>query len=634
MKKPLLLFLLLLLRACTPAFAQELHGNAAYKGTLDFSAVTNKATAIGQLNPGTLTTVDWSHVTLTLGGLGSTVIPFSALSSVPTTLAGYGITDGQPHSTALDKVTTNQSGGVNLNLETWTFASIGGTPLNADNMTSGTLGHLWGGAGGVSGIMKSTSGIVSAASAGTDYLSPAGVGVSYFPSKVIGSYPASGAGTADFAGQFIASSDGISWSVARSTSDVMNAEVCQNALMYFQQLTANGLLTAGAGLNVSGASTLTGDVTLTGNLSANSTSATHTLRVSGPTYIDNAASLHNESFTLGSPVTVSSINTGTDTLTATAHGLSNGNVVQIFTTSGLPAPLANSTDYFVTGATTNTLQLAATEGGSAIDITSAGSGTITLKTITRGYSALTFFRDNDAVPGCAALGVNRHGFGIYDNAFFIATNPTGASAGTDHPVNIVIAQHEGSGLQQHGRILLDGTNHLTTLYGWDETNTSALANPGLTTLKGGQVITPGATTLTGAGGALGAQLEVVGNVYISNGRLDVGNEFTASYFSINGGLIYNYCPVIFSPGGTPASPAEGMVYASNSDHHLYEYNGALWKRCDGSLAVYTVSTLPTGHTGDQAAVSDATGPTFLGTLTGGGSVFTPVVYNGSAWVAH
>lgn len=51
------------------------------------------------------------------------------------------------------------------------------------------------------------------------------------------------------------------------------------------------------------------------------------------------------------------------------------------------------------------------------------------------------------------------------------------------------------------------------------------------------------------------------------------------------------------------------------------------------LAQYTVSTLPAGTTGMMAYVTDATSPTFLGTLTGGGSTKTPVFYNGTAWVA-
>lgn len=49
---------------------------------------------------------------------------------------------------------------------------------------------------------------------------------------------------------------------------------------------------------------------------------------------------------------------------------------------------------------------------------------------------------------------------------------------------------------------------------------------------------------------------------------------------------------------------------------------------------YTVATLPAGTVGMMAYVTDATAPTFLGALTGGGAVVCPVFYNGAAWVSH
>jgi len=52
------------------------------------------------------------------------------------------------------------------------------------------------------------------------------------------------------------------------------------------------------------------------------------------------------------------------------------------------------------------------------------------------------------------------------------------------------------------------------------------------------------------------------------------------------------------------------------------------------LKNYTVATLPTGVQGDTAYVTDATAPTYLGLLIGGGSIVTPVFYNGTAWVSH
>jgi hypothetical protein len=52
------------------------------------------------------------------------------------------------------------------------------------------------------------------------------------------------------------------------------------------------------------------------------------------------------------------------------------------------------------------------------------------------------------------------------------------------------------------------------------------------------------------------------------------------------------------------------------------------------LKAYTVGTLPAGTVGDMAYVTDATVPTYNGTLTGGGAVKIPVFYDGTAWKAH
>ena len=52
------------------------------------------------------------------------------------------------------------------------------------------------------------------------------------------------------------------------------------------------------------------------------------------------------------------------------------------------------------------------------------------------------------------------------------------------------------------------------------------------------------------------------------------------------------------------------------------------------LKEYTVATLPDGINGDTAYVTDADAPTYLGTLTGGGSVVCPVFYNGTLWICH
>ena len=50
------------------------------------------------------------------------------------------------------------------------------------------------------------------------------------------------------------------------------------------------------------------------------------------------------------------------------------------------------------------------------------------------------------------------------------------------------------------------------------------------------------------------------------------------------------------------------------------------------LKGYTVATLPTGAVGDRAYVTDASAPSFLTSVTGGGAITSPVFHNGTTWV--
>lgn len=66
----------------------------------------------------------------------------------------------------------------------------------------------------------------------------------------------------------------------------------------------------------------------------------------------------------------------TDVITANAHGLVNGDAVQVSNSGGgLPGGLSAATTYYVISSTTNTFQLSATLGGAAINLSSAGTGT-------------------------------------------------------------------------------------------------------------------------------------------------------------------------------------------------------------------------------------------------------------------
>ncbi len=65
-----------------------------------------------------------------------------------------------------------------------------------------------------------------------------------------------------------------------------------------------------------------------------------------------------------------------DTLTLNSHGLNDGDVVHFANSGGgLPGGIAAKTIYYVRDKTTNTFKITATRGGSALDITSNGTGT-------------------------------------------------------------------------------------------------------------------------------------------------------------------------------------------------------------------------------------------------------------------
>ncbi len=69
-----------------------------------------------------------------------------------------------------------------------------------------------------------------------------------------------------------------------------------------------------------------------------------------------------------------------DTLTSSSHGFTVNQAVRVEAPTGqsLPAGLSASTSYYVVNPTTNTFQLSATQGGSAIDLTVAGAAWVAL----------------------------------------------------------------------------------------------------------------------------------------------------------------------------------------------------------------------------------------------------------------
>jgi hypothetical protein len=106
--------------------------------------------------------------------------------------------------------------------------------------------------------------------------------------------------------------------------------------------------------------------------------------------------------------------------------------------------------------------------------------------------------------------------------------------------------------------------------------------------------------------------------YSTNGANSGSNCLTAK---TSGAMVCNTIPDNLASGGTFYWPALGGGTATIAPN---------------PMIIYTVATLPTCNSGAKGtwySVSDASSPTFLGTLTGGSSTFTPAICNGSGWVA-
>lgn len=98
-----------------------------------------------------------------------------------------------------------------------------------------------------------------------------------------------------------------------------------------------------------------------------------------PGYVEVRKGYRWHAWDLGSnPKTVSSVDDATDTLTSNGHGLADGTAVKIHAATTLPGGLSATRVYYIRDTATNTFKLATTAGGTAVDLTSAGSGTITV----------------------------------------------------------------------------------------------------------------------------------------------------------------------------------------------------------------------------------------------------------------
>lgn len=102
-----------------------------------------------------------------------------------------------------------------------------------------------------------------------------------------------------------------------------------------------------------------------------------------PGWVEVRRGIGYHSRDIGSLVkTVSAVNTGTDTFTSNSHGNADGTLVKFHSTDALPTGLALTISYYVIDSSTNTFKVSRSPGGSAVDITTSGAGTLSVYVLT------------------------------------------------------------------------------------------------------------------------------------------------------------------------------------------------------------------------------------------------------------
>lgn len=97
----------------------------------------------------------------------------------------------------------------------------------------------------------------------------------------------------------------------------------------------------------------------------------------------------------------SAVDTGTDIITITAHGLEDDDPVMFSNSGGaLPSPLTSTDIYYVISAATDTFQVSLTEGGSAVNFSDQGTGTHTVQKFK--YSTAIVNRTNHTITSNSA----------------------------------------------------------------------------------------------------------------------------------------------------------------------------------------------------------------------------------------
>ena len=119
-----------------------------------------------------------------------------------------------------------------------------------------------------------------------------------------------------------------------------------------------------------------------------------------------------------------------------------------------------------------------------------------------------------------------------------------------------------------------------------------------------------------------AQTGTAGYLITNGTSVSWGNLTTGSSGALDCATVPGVCDIV--PAVVPLKTAANVFTGINKFSQL-------------QVSIYTVATLPTcnsGLEGQMEGVSDASSPTYLAAVSGGGSAHVPVYCNGTSWVAH
>jgi hypothetical protein len=478
-------------------------------------------------------------------------LSYSGLLQIPGGLTAslQAITDGNGTASALQMSTTGISGQIISDTVTITGGTINGTTIGAVNPAAGRFSTLT--AGTLTGLLKGSTGVVSAATANTDYLTPpsgtailkansggalanATSGVDYAPATS-GTSILKGNGS----GGFTNAASGTDYAPATSGTSILYG----NGSGGFSNVTV------GSGLQFSGGTLASisggGSVTTVSVVSANGFAGTVADASSTPAI---TLSTSVTGLLKGNGTAISAATSGTDYAPATsgtsilygdgAGGFSNVTVGTNLTFAGGTLAADSTMVYPGAGIPNST--------GSAwgTSYSTTGSGTVVaLATSPTLVTPLLGTPTSGTLTNCTGLPISTGVSGLGSNvATFLAT-PSSANLAS------AITDETGSGA------LVFGTNPTITNY----TETSYSANSST------------AITLSLANGTM-QYITLTGSPTITMPTVAAGKSFTLILYTGSGSYTVSWSTVAWASGSTPTV----TTTASKKDIFNFYSDGANW----------------------------------------------------------